>query len=367
MRHLATIQIIENLSPIEWADLIELAHVKGWQVIVKKWEYKIWDEVIYCEIDSFLPIRPEYEFLRKSSYKNYDWKEWFRIKTMKMKGVISQWLILPKSLLNWIFIFWEDVSSELWVIKYDLQALEEKKINETQKSRVPRISKYSIIQKIFSKIYLWFHRNDPIDKEFPKFIPKTDEERVQNIGNQLTKYAYKRAMITEKLEWCSATYYIHKNKFWVCSRNIDLQKTKSNHYWKIAEIYEIEKRIRTFDLNIAIQWEIIWPWVEWNIYWLKNLMFFVHNIYLIDKQRHLDPDELEIYCNILWLDMVPILEWHHSIWTDYEKYIEVARWFSRIDYSWKEIYREWIVIRTYDERFSFKSVDPIYLNDKKND
>src|SRR5690606_32082288 len=98
-RKLASIVTIENLSPIPEADLIEVATVKGWKVVVKKNEFEVGDLAVYCEIDSFLPIREEFEFLRKTSYRKMRGIEGFRLKTIKLRGQISQGLLLPMSLL----------------------------------------------------------------------------------------------------------------------------------------------------------------------------------------------------------------------------------------------------------------------------
>ena len=97
MRKLATIQKIKEILPIEGADAIELAIVNGWKVVVgKNVEHKEGDYVIYCEIDSFLPIKEEFEFLRKSSYKKMaDGTEGFRLRTIKLRGQVSQGLIIP--------------------------------------------------------------------------------------------------------------------------------------------------------------------------------------------------------------------------------------------------------------------------------
>jgi len=96
-RKLATIRRIDDIQPIEGADMIELATVGGWKVVVaKNVNHKVGDLVVYCEIDSFLPIEPEFEFLRKSSYKKMaDGTEGFRLKTIKLRGQVSQGLILP--------------------------------------------------------------------------------------------------------------------------------------------------------------------------------------------------------------------------------------------------------------------------------
>lgn len=98
-RKLATIRKISEIKPIEGADKIELAIIDGWQCVVKKNEFNVGDTCIYCEIDSFLPIKPEFEFLRTSSYKKMGDIEGFRLKTIRMKGQISQGLVLPISVL----------------------------------------------------------------------------------------------------------------------------------------------------------------------------------------------------------------------------------------------------------------------------
>jgi RNA ligase (TIGR02306 family) len=102
MRKLASIRRIKDINPIVGADKIELCTVDGWKVVVAKdVNHKIGDLVIYCEVDSFLPIREEFEFLRKSSYKKMaDGSEGFRLRTIRLKGQISQGLILPLTILE---------------------------------------------------------------------------------------------------------------------------------------------------------------------------------------------------------------------------------------------------------------------------
>ena len=91
MRKLVSIQRVKELIPIEGADRIELAKVEDWQCVVNKGRFRAGDIGVYFEIDSFLPIKPEYEFLRKSSYKKSDiLGEGFRLKTQTFRGAISQ-------------------------------------------------------------------------------------------------------------------------------------------------------------------------------------------------------------------------------------------------------------------------------------
>jgi hypothetical protein len=152
-RNLATIRRIKEINPIEGADAIELAVVDGWQVVVaKNVGHQVGDLVVYCEIDSFLPIESEFEFLRKSSYKKMGDQEGFRLKTIKLRGQISQGLILPYSVIP-IAQFATaadlpegmDVSEMLGIVKYE-----------------PPIPA---------------HLAGKVKGSFPSFLRKTDEER----------------------------------------------------------------------------------------------------------------------------------------------------------------------------------------------
>jgi len=126
-RKLASVRVINDIQKIPEADMIELAIVDGWKVVVaKNVGHKIGDMVIYCEIDSFLPIKEEFEFLRKSSYKKMGDQEGFRLKTIKLRGQVSQGLILPISVLNptdtniYVTPFEGlDVTEMLGIVKYE--------------------------------------------------------------------------------------------------------------------------------------------------------------------------------------------------------------------------------------------------------
>ena len=160
-RKLASVRKISDLSPIEGADKIEVATIDGWKVVVAKdVGHKVGDLVIYCEIDSFLPIKPEFEFLRKSSYKKMvDGREGFRLKTIKLRGQVSQGLILPLSLIEYTNVNFEigmDVTLMLGINKYD-----------------PPIP-----AELAGKV----------KGLFPSFIPKTDEERVQNLSKEYEEW-----------------------------------------------------------------------------------------------------------------------------------------------------------------------------------
>jgi len=229
MRKLASIKYIDKLEPIEGADKIELAHVGGWKVIVaKNVEHEVGDAVVYCEIDSFLPIEPEFEFLRKSSFKRLaDGKEGFRLKTIKLRGQISQGLIIPLSDAISVMkrrngsVFYEqleegqDVSEALGIIKYDPP--------------------------------LPANLGGEVKRYFPGFLRKTDEERIQNLTKEYEKWKSEDRdfYFTEKLDGSSSTFYIKDGEFGVCSRNLELKESEDNTFWKVARDLDLENKLKS--------------------------------------------------------------------------------------------------------------------------
>jgi len=102
-RKLAEIAKIESIKPIEGADKLELAAIRGWNIVVQKGLHKVGDLVVYFSIDSLLPELPEFEFLRKNCYvkaSNSVYGAGFRLRTIKLRGITSQGLILS---LNQLF------------------------------------------------------------------------------------------------------------------------------------------------------------------------------------------------------------------------------------------------------------------------
>lgn len=193
MRKLASVRIVAQTCPIDGADLIEAAVVDGWKCVVKRGEFKPGDPVIYCEIDSFLPIRDEFEFLRKSSFKTMGDQEGFRLKTVKLRGQISQGLLLPVSILNRDAVPGEDVSEELGIQKYE--------------PPIPACLTGEVIGP------------------FPVSIQKTDEERVQNLAQDFASYSGQLFYVTEKLDGTSLTAF-YDSGFGVCGRNLAVRRLR---------------------------------------------------------------------------------------------------------------------------------------------
>lgn len=291
-RQLATIRQIRELVPIEGADLIEVAKIDGWQCVVKKGEFSTHDLCVYFEIDSFLPIRPEYEFLRKSSLKRMNGFEGFRLKTIRLRGQLSQGLALPIDACPGLreFIMLHIVTGD------GLQGLDVTEFLGVTKWEPP------IPAQMAGKM----------KGNFPSFIPKTDQERVQNIPEVVEEHADTEFFVTTKLDGASCTFYLYNDVFGVCSRNIDLFETPENVYWQAARKYDVEATIRVFAQNrglkgVAFQGELVGPTIQKNAENHKELHFYLFDVFNIDTQEYFDPvDALMIYKEVDF-QIVPIV------------------------------------------------------------
>lgn len=352
-RRLATIQKIVNIQPIENADKIELATVLGWQVVVKKNEFKIGDLCIYIEIDSIVPDMSYFEFMRDRK---------FRVRTIKLRGQISQGLIVKiEDLLSTDFGKYpenKDVTEILEVEKYDPEKLlEEKEIKE-------RKIKNPILRYLYRfKIVRFFLKPTARKFPFPSYIiPKTDEERIQNMPNIINDLQGKEVYITEKLDGQSGTFILYKNKFIVCSRNMNLPKDNSN-WWQIALLFDIENKLRQFKkhygFEIAIQGEIIGQGIQDNKYKLENKDFYVFNVYNVKTKRYFNFKCIKDFCIECKFNMVPLIE-VKSFDFDMESIIKYSNQNSNIGNT----IQEGIVIRNLDmdrNKISFKVINPEFL------
>lgn len=259
MRKMATIRQISNILPIDGADAIECAIIDGWSVVIKKGEYSIGDHIVYCEIDSWIPheLAP---FLSKGKEpREYNGVRGERLRTIKLRGQISQGLVLPID--NRIFKpinIGDDVSEILNIQKWDAPIPAE--LAGTMRGN------------------------------FPPFIPKTDQERIQNLSRELTQWNSMEAMweVTEKLDGSSMTVYIDMDSnFGVCSRNIDLIESETNTFWKVARELDLETKIRSIGYPVALQGELIGEGIQGNPYNIKGHSFMVFDIFNITTQNYM--------------------------------------------------------------------------------
>lgn len=278
MRKLASIQRISDLTPIDGADAIEVATILGWKVVVKKGEFRVGDLCVYCEIDSILPDKPEFEFLKDRGY---------RIKTIKLRGQVSQGIafptwIIPGAPIPTIFddILGLDVTEALGVTKYD----------------PPEISE--------GGFKLGYTKGN-----FPSYVAKTDETRIQSLPHLLEEIKGIPFYISEKVDGTSGTFGIMNGEIDICSRNLSKKETEPGTcvYWDVARKYGLIDILKKYD-NIVIQGEVAGPGIQKNKLGLKEVQFFAFNVYDVKKGEYFSFEEFKAFCEENKIQTVPILE-----------------------------------------------------------
>ena len=377
-RALAHIEKIEWVRPIEGADNIELIGVLGWVCIAKKEEFKPGDLAVYIEIDSKCPESDErFAFLATKHYK---------VKRMKLEKfkVISQGLALPISLFPELSdnAIGSDVTESLKITysceedvkrksnnvdpdaKYKSMAQRHKKL--FSRPFVRKIMRYKLGRKI---MFLFFGKKKDNPKEFPKWIVKTDETRIENAPFYLE--STNKWIKTEKLDGTSCTFAvdrIKKNKFEfiVCSRNVRQadrnQETyhESNIYWELADKYGIEIILTKFAMEngynrVVLQGEGVGS-VQGNPYKLKENELFVFNL-IVDGVR-LGTVDMAKFCEQNGLKNVPITDTEYVLPKTMEEMKLEADGYSEIN---PKVKREGFVYRSVDGQQSFKNVSREYL------
>ena len=281
MRKMASIQKIKDVLPIANAGRVCTYVINGWSTVDNIGKYKVGDLVVFCEIDSFIPnsIAP---FLTASDHfpKEYLGVKGERLKTRKLRGVISQGLILPLNILpqndlEWTDPVGADVSELLGIVKYD-----------------PPLPAQLAGQA---------------KGNFPSLVPRTDQNRIQNI--KLEEY-YGEYEVTEKLEGSSCTFHLdQEGNFEVCSRNLSLKETEDNAFWKAARMYNVEQKMKESDMRgFAIQGELVGEGIQGNIYNIKGVDFYVYDVYDTKQGKYLEPLTRRSMSASLNLKHVPVID-----------------------------------------------------------
>jgi hypothetical protein len=382
-RKLAHIEVISSIEPIEGADKIEKAVVLGWECVVKKGEFKKGDVVIYVEVDSIMPEKPEYEFLRERK---------FRVRTIKLRGQVSQGLVLPLNALdNYLEVPkgiekiksalqpGDDVTKYLGITKY-LSPSERAEFE--QQERKLRNDKNKL--KRFMMRYSWFRKmflTKNQKKSWPYWVAKTDEERVQNIPQILEQFKDKEVYVTEKIDYQSVTFtgkmipnttpiigkFLPKKfQFVVCSRNLTTNN-KDSLYWKIAKKYNLEQILKE-NPTLTIQGEQGDTKVQGNKYGITEPTMWVFNIIDHERNYHYNYNELYNFCIKHNLECVPLLQQEPKIATcklsKLGSTVQELVEFSKGKSVLADIPREGVVIRCIEngkKLLSFKVINPDFL------
>jgi RNA ligase (TIGR02306 family) len=345
-RKLASIAEITHIKPIEGADAIECAIVNGgWPVVVKKGEYQVNDLAIYLEIDSWVPheLAP---FLSKGQEpREYNGVKGERLKTVKLRGQVSQGLLLPSTILDEL---------GLWPLAGDPVGHNLTNQLNIQKWEPP----------IPSQLQGTMRGN------FPHFIPKTDQERCQNLRKDIFD-THKDDVyeVTTKLDGSSMTVYVKDGEVHVCSRNIDLIETEGNTFWNTAREQNIIDTLLELSSEkgeeYAIQGELIGEGIQGNPEKLTGHKFFLFDIYSITAGRYLKVDERysildRLNMNGASIEHVPIIDQHVFLTTEYKTIDDLLNFAEGPSLN-PQTKREGLVFKSWDSDFSFKAISNSYL------
>jgi RNA ligase (TIGR02306 family) len=331
MRQLASIQIIKDIIEHNNADTLEIARVLGWTLCVMKGQFKVGDKIVFIEPDAILPEgKPEWEFMRTRG---------FRLKTIKLCGVISQGLCFPFSILP------EGTYEEGQYV-----------------DEILGITQY--------QPYTPAQLAGEVKGSFPDFLFKSDEDRIQGVPELLQKHQGKKFYVSEKCDGTSMSVFLNNGIFGVCSRNLELKETEGNSYWKVARELNIESKlmgeVNKLPMNVALQGELVGPGVQGNKYKLDKLTFLVFNVFDINRRKYLDYNDFKDVVYGLGLISVPIISENYLLPKTVDELVEFSKAQSLLN---KDVLREGIVLRPlveeYSEdlrgRLSFKVINPDFL------
>lgn len=344
MRKMATIRKIDEVRPIPDADAIECAVVGGWTVVIKKGEFKAGDVAVYCEIDSWIPIAVAPFLQRGDRVNEFEGVAGNRLRTMKLRGQLSQGLLLN----YWNF---------------------PQVVDEFHKTRLATAEPFdvaSILGIVKYEAPIPASLAGEVRGMFPSVIPKTDQERIQNLKAELSEWLAEDLHweVTEKLEGSSMTVYCIDGEVGVCSRNLDLKRNEDNSLWRAALKYDLEEKLKMAGGNLAIQGELVGNGIQGNIYQMRDQDFLVYDIYDIDAGRYYTPAERKAFVAVFRLNHCPVLAYSARL-TDtlgiinMEQILKFAEGKSVMGQIGCE--REGLVFKCHERPVSFKTISNRYL------
>ena len=323
MRKMASVQRVLEKKSIVGADLVEAYRVNGWWVVDKKDAYEVGDLVVYCEVDSWIPhtLAP---FLTKPGHspREYLGIKGERLRTVKLKGQLSQGLLLP--LVEDNSEEGQDFSEILGIIKWE----------DTR-----------------------YMANMDARGSFPDFIPKTDQERVQNLDRTLEKYFGQSFEVTVKRDGSSLTAFVNGEESGVCSRNVNLKETEDSAFWAAANSLSLIPKILSTGRNLALQGELMSQKIQGNYEKVQGIEWNCFDIYDIDARKYLLPKERRELCKQLNIPHIKVVEEDFVLCHNVDQLLEMAEG-PGVNPGVK---REGLVFKQNNGQFSFKAISNSYL------
>lgn len=336
MRKLVTIRAVNSIRPIPDADAIACASVDGWSVVVKKNEFQVGDACVYFEIDSFLPLSDvRFAFLEKSKI-TWNEKTGVRLRTIKLRGQISQGMILP--------------------LKNFPELAEYSNTRDTDFSEILGIEKWEAA--------IPASLSGEVEGAFPTFISKTEQERIQNLTELLTTHEKEEFEVTIKLDGSSMTVFHNAGVSGVCVRNWWIRESESNSLWRVAKQNQILAALTAYGRNLALQGEIIGEGIQGNSEKLRGQDFYLFDIFDIDASRYLGRAERQQVLTALralgatvhevpWLENMTL----EGFGGDVARVLDYAEGGSLNPAT----AREGVVFKRLDGSMSFKAISNTYL------
>lgn len=331
---MATIRKIEEVKAIPNADKIVAYRVGGWWVVDSLDKYIVGDLVVYAEPDSFIPTTIAPYLTKPGHYaKTFEGVEGERLRTVKLRGQLSQGLLISCGVALPFTSYEEgfDVSELLNIRKYEAP------VSAALAGEVKGM--------------------------FPSRIPKTDQERVQNLTAELAEWQAENLTweVTEKLDGSSMTCFVIDGEVGVCSRNLELRPNKDNSLWRAAYKYDLPAKLSTVGRNIAIQGELIGNGIQGNMYKMRNQDFLVYDIYDIDAGRYYTPAERKAFVTEHKLNHCPVLNSCTTVNTDtVDSLLQTAEGKSVL-VKGVEPEREGLVFKCNEKQVSFKAISNRFL------
>jgi len=344
-RKLASIRKISEIKSIPDADLICTYIVDGWTIVDSVGKYSVNELVVMLEIDSFVPTELASFLSKDKEPREYMGIRGERLKTVRLKKQISQGLILSTGMVLGLMVsndaydygqelsefLWEgqDVTELLGVVKW-----------EAPEEFIPANAKGN----------------------FPSFIPKTDQQRVQNLSREFYEWLTDGSVWqkTEKLDGSSITVFVNADNSGVCSRNLELLEDENNTYWKMTKKYKLLETLRSTGRNLAFQGEIYGQGISGNLYGLDDQRFALYAIYDIDAQCYLPPDQAYRTALVLGVPHVPH-EGNLSLGEFYDTMQELIDDADGMSCVNTKAIREGYVYKNLETNESFKCISSGYL------
>jgi hypothetical protein len=388
-RKLVSIREIADLQPIDGADAIEVATVDGWKLVVKKGEFKVGDHCVYFEIDSFLPKSdPRFAFIMRSGVRTFEGEEGHKLRTIKLRGQISQGLALPVGLFPELMIGnqlqnGEDITAVLGIKKWEaaipaelagqVEGLFPSFIRKTDQERCQNLGK-----RIFGYVdtYEDFEVGNIPPESIARMIEKGDLVTIDGVQKRVHKAEADindEYEVTLKLDGTSVTFFHRDGEIGVCSRNLQLKINEENQSNALVRMFidsGLSEAIKHLG-NIAIQGELMGPGIQKNREGFKENQFFVFDIQNIDTGKYFDPMTRQLLVSELLMNGVKVK--HVPIIAQRAKLLDTLGLKSVDDLlkfaerkSINHDVAEGVVFKRVDGAFSFKAISNKFLEKEKD-